>query len=579
MIKCLSTPAMQSLHQRFERLYGPTLAARCMERLAMLVGRYGLGYGEETTSLTWSQQDSLLITYGDMIRQTGETPLATLKRFADAHLRGAFHTLHLLPFFPYSSDDGFSVIHYRTVQPALGDWSGILNLKAHFHLMYDLVLNHVSRKSGWFKDYTTGIAPARDYFIEADPNTDLSAVTRPRRHPLLTSVHTRSGNRWVWTTFSEDQIDLNFANPDVLFEFLDILLFYIHTGADAIRLDAIAYLWKTIGTSCIHLPQTHEVVKLFRDFIELLGSGTLLLTETNVPHEENVSYFGAGDEAHMVYQFSLPPLLLHALLTGNSGHLSRWAAGLKPPAPGCTFLNFTASHDGIGVRPLHGLLPAEELDTLAQAMLARGGHVSQKRNSDGTDSPYEFNITYFSALSFLEEGRNALHLARFLCSQTVPMALQGVPAFYFNSLLAAPNDPMGVQCTGQARSINRKKWDEGEIQSLLHQPDSPARQTLDEITRRLRLRAGHAAFHPDGEQAVPKVSDAIFAVLRIAPDQSERILCAHNFQAEKTALPTEAVQQALQQSHVLDLLTGRPVPLDAPIGLEPYQTLWLTSAG
>jgi len=117
------------------------------------------------------------------------------------------------------------------------------------------------------------------------------------------------------------------------------------------RLDAVAFLWKELGTNCLHLPETHELVKLFRDVCEIVAPRAIILTETNVPHAENVSYFGQGDEAHMVYQFSLPPLLLHAFITGNGQYLTHWASGLEPPPAGCTFFNFTASHDGVGVRP------------------------------------------------------------------------------------------------------------------------------------------------------------------------------------------------------------------------------------
>ncbi|OGV42688.1 MAG: hypothetical protein A2X46_05325 [Lentisphaerae bacterium GWF2_57_35] len=575
MIKYLSESVMNRLQARFEMLYGPALSSRCMERLAMLAGRYGLGYERRRTPSTWNQRDAFLIAYADMIRNPNEKPLVSLKRFLDQHLRTAFTTVHLLPFFPFSSDDGFSVIYYRTLQPGLGAWNDVAGLGEHFGLMFDLVLNHTSRQSAWFTDYTLGIAPARDYFIEADPAADLSAVIRPRSSPLLSRVHTRHGDRWLWTTFSEDQLDLNFSNPDVLFEFLDLLLFYVSNGARAIRLDAIAYLWKQIGTSCIHLPQTHEVVKVFRDLLELVAPNVILLTETNVPHRENVSYFGQGDEAHMVYQFSLPPLLLHGLLTSQATHLARWAAELEDPPPGCTFLNFTASHDGIGVRPLHGILLTPELDALSETIRKKHGSVSMKRNADGSESPYEFNITFFDALRFEEPQLKPLHWARFMCSQTVPLALKGIPAFYFNSLLAAPNDVAGMHQTGRARSINRKKWSTGEIDSLLHQSDSDAAKTLKEISRRLEIRAGHPAFHPNGSQSIPAFSDAVFVVLRTAPDRSERVLCLHNFREEAESIGFNQLSPFFPLGQATDLLSNQAINLTTPLRLEPYQTVWL----
>ncbi len=401
------SPIMNSLRQRFERLYKqPEMALKCTERLAAMIGRYGVGEYDHDAIRQWDQSDSILITYGDMLQATDKTPLACLKQFADQHLQGAIRTIHVLPFFPYSSDDGFSIIDYRAVDPKLGTWKDMKALREHFSLMFDLVLNHCSRENEWFQDYVAGIAPGRNYFIEMDPETDLSDVVRPRNLPLLTPTPTPQGKRHVWTTFSDDQMDLNFANPDVLFEFLDILFQYIAQGATIVRLDAIAYLWKEPGTSCIHLPPTHEVVKILREVITLVAPYVFLLTETNVPHEENISYFGDGDEAQMVYQFTLPPLLLHTLTTGDATHLTHWASNLSVPPKNTTYLNFTASHDGIGVRPLEGILSEQAITDLLQHVKQQGGHISTKRNADGSESAYELNITYYDALGNSNTGES-----------------------------------------------------------------------------------------------------------------------------------------------------------------------------
>ena len=528
-----ASAVMERLRGRFERLYGAR-AERCLSRLAMLVGRYGLGAAPRPAA-PWDQTDSVLITYADMIRAPEEKPLVTLKRFLDERLAGAIRHVHLLPFFPSSSDDGFSVIHYRLVDPALGDWPEVRALGERFGLMFDLVLNHVSRKSGWFLDYRAGVAPGRHYFIEADPAADLSAVVRPRTTPLLHPVHTRAGRRHVWTTFSEDQVDLDYSNPDVLFEILDILMFHIAQGARIIRLDAVAYLWKRLGTNCLHQPETHEIVRLMRDFLALVAPDARLLTETNVPHEENVSYFGQGDEAHLVYQFSLPPLLLHTLLRGDASALTRWASALAAPPPGCTFLNFTASHDGIGVRPLRGLVPDAEVDYLAEAVRERGGRVSLQRNGDGSESPYELNITWFDAVSDPEEE---LHVARFLCSQAILLALKGIPAVYFHGLAATPNDQAAVARTGRARSINRRKWAAAELDAWLADPASVGARAFSGSLDLLRRRAQRPAFHPDGGQRVLDLGPGLFAVERTAPDGSERLLAVHNVTAKPIRLKT-----------------------------------------
>ncbi|MBN2330173.1 MAG: sugar phosphorylase [Candidatus Omnitrophica bacterium] len=553
-----------------------------MERLAMLVGRYGVGVDFPRFELPWDQRASLLITYGDMVQKDGgqdhpEKPLVVLKRFLDDHLKGAVSAIHILPFFPSSSDDGFSVIDYKQVDPELGSWDDIRSIAESFRMMFDLVLNHVSSQCAWHRDYLNGIAPGRHYFIEVDPETNLDSVVRPRTSPLLTPVQTPAGLRHVWTTFSSDQIDLNFANPDVLFEFLDILMFFITQGVRVVRLDAIAYLWKELNTSCVHLPQTHAIVKLFRDFLEMLAPQVLILTETNVPHEENVSYFGDGDEAQIVYQFSLPPLLLHTLLKGSAASLTQWARDLKDPPAGCAFLNFTASHDGIGVRPLEGLLPAEEFGSLIESVHHRGGFVSTKTNPDGGESPYELNITYFDALS--EPGRPdwPLHAQRFLCSQIIPLGLKGIPALYFHSLTATRNDYAAVNRTGQVRSINRRKWSESELLEILHDPKSTAAHVFGELARLLRLRAEHPAFHPDGGQQIFELGDAFFAFQRISPDESEAIISISNVTAERKSAPIFGRIPLLdQRGECVDLIRNETRPLKkGKLMLAPYQTVWL----
>ena len=571
-IKTISSEQITRLRERFNRLYGSLRAEQCIDRLAAMTGRYGIGYGKPEGAALWDEKTAVLITYADTLRRDGEKPLVTLRTFAEKHFEGVFSAIHLLPFFPWSSDDGFSVIDYRQVSPDCGRWKHIQDLSQRFDLMFDLVLNHVSRKSSWFKNYIAGVAPYRDYFIEADPKTDLSAVVRPRNLPLLTTVRWNGAEKHLWTTFSDDQIDLNFANPDVLFEFLDILFFYIANGAKTIRLDAIAYLWKQPGTSCIHLEQTHEVVKLMRDLLDMVAPGVILLTETNVPHKENISYFGNGDEARMVYQFSLPPLLLHALHTGNTQYLTGWAKTVCETPDGCTWFNFTASHDGIGVRPLSGLIPDSELAALAEKVKSLGGQVSVKRNSDGSESPYELNITYFSAL-----GGDEHQAARFLCSQTVLIGLKGVPGIYIHSLTATPNDQDGVKATGRARSINRKKWNADELETLLNETNTTA-QVFTEYSRRLKIRRKHPAFHPDAAQRVLDLGDDLFAFVRTAPD-GKAVTCISSFSnVRKDVRLDERIPELDNAAPCTDLLSSARISGENKVLiLDPFQTVWLTT--
>jgi len=573
----LNPTVAQRIRGRLERLYGPR-AEECFQQIRSLVQRYQ-GRIHPQQKPAWDEHDVILITYGDQVQCPEEKPLACLDRFlAQVGLDRLVSTIHILPFFPYSSDDGFSVIDYRQVDANLGDWSHVAQLRKKYHLMFDLVLNHVSRQSRWFQAYLEGRQPYARYFIEVDPETDLSQVTRPRSLPLLTPVETSHGRRWVWTTFSDDQIDLNYAEPAVLVEMLDVLLFYLEQGARIIRLDAIAYLWKRIGTPCIHLPETHEVVKLMRDLVDVLAPGTILLTETNVPHEENVSYFGNGDEAQMVYQFSLAPLLLEALLSGDATILCRWLATAGRTPPGTTVLNFTASHDGVGVRPLEGIMPEDRYQRLLEAVLQRGGRISTKRNADGSESPYELNITYYSALADPGDPSSQLSVRRFLASQSLMLALRGIPGVYFHSLVGTPNWEEGVRRSGRARSINRRKFRLDELTKLLSDPQGQWHQVLAGYKRLLATRIAQAAFHPEAPQEVVDLNNpAVAAFQRRSLDGRQRLLVLTNVSAQQQVVDfAEAVGGHAIENLLADDTGVEPgQPPWSTWQLAPYEAAWL----
>lgn len=571
---------MERIRKRLVKLYGDR-APELLERLHMMIGRYGVGTNVTPLAERWSEKDAVLITYADMVQQEGERPLATLKRFLEKRLPGAFRTVHILPFSPWTSDDGFSVVDYRKVDSRYGNWEDVEALAQSFQLMFDLVLNHCSAESPWFRDFVGGIEPGKDYFISADPTVDHSQVVRPRPWPLLTKVMTRDGEQHVWTTFSEDQVDLNWQNPNVLFEFIDILFFYISKGMRIIRLDAVAFLWKRLGTSCIHLEETHEMVKLFRDIVDMVAPQTIILTETNVPNEENLSYFGRSDEAHMVYQFSLPPLVLYSLLRGTCVELRQWAESLPELAENTTFLNFTASHDGIGMRPLQGLVSDADLDWLVQEIRARHGLVSTRRMPDGSESPYELNITFASALS--EANDPKLGRQRFLCSQAIAMSMRGIPALYFHSLMGTVNDVQGVQAQGHPRAINRKKWDEQELGILLEQEESEASKIFATLRALLRRRGDYPAFHPDAPQEIHSLGDTVFGFLRIAQDGSQRVFCLFNMTSEPQTISMPDLLEALHwkadaHDKLRDLSSGLFIQHEADTHkLEPYAYSWVTT--
>ena len=573
-------PLAPEIHAHLEFLYEAHIAEDTYNRLVdILLSFMEAQPAARTATYTLSEKDAILITYADQFSAPGRASLQVLTETAEKYLAGVINSIHLLPFYPYSSDDGFSVIDFRQVDPQVGGWEDIAALQKSFRLMFDAVVNHVSVNSDWFQKFLQADSTYENYFITEDPQTDLSQVTRPRTHPLLTPFNTSNGTEHVWTTFSTDQVDLNFANPDVLLEILEVLLYYVSKGAELIRLDAIGYLWKTIGTSCIHLPQTHRAVQLMRSIMNTVAPATILITETNVPHQENISYFGNGEnEAQMVYNFALPPLILHSIHSGDAQALSRWAKTLHTPGSQTTFFNFTASHDGIGVMPAKGLLTDVEIQNLVDKTITHGGRVNSKTNADGSISPYELNITLFDALSNPNDNEDeGLKVGRFMVSQAMMLALKGVPGIYVHSLAGSSNNLAGVKETGHNRTINREKWDQTEIESRLSNPDTIAGQVFQRYRILLKTRSEHPAFHPNGEQQILMLHPGVFALLRIAPHHSERILCLHNVANTLLNISLGELPQ-LNNVNLLNLLDREAIIAkngDAEVSLAPYQVKWL----
>ncbi|WP_096219028.1 sugar phosphorylase, partial [Enterobacter hormaechei] len=454
----------------------------------------------------WDEKDVVLITYADQISAKGEKALPVFTRFYNEWLSRTFSHVHLLPFYPWSSDDGFSVIDYHIVAPETGNWRDVAELKQSASLMFDFVCNHMSAKSEWFANYLAQKPGYEDFFISIDPETDLSAVTRPRALPLLTPFTLNDGSvRHLWTTFSDDQIDLNFASPQVLIAMVDVLLHYLMEGARYIRLDAVGFMWKIPGTTCIHLEQTHCLIQLFRAITDAGAPGTVIITETNVPHKDNISYFGDGEnEAQMVYQFSLPPLVLHAVHRQDVKALCQWAGSLALPSSHTTWFNFLASHDGIGLNPLRGILPESEILSLVENLQQEGALVNWKNNPDGTRSPYEINVTYLDALS-LQDSSDEERIARFLLAHAVLLSFPGVPAVYIQSILGSRNDYEGVERLGYNRAINRKKYTAGQLDSELNNKKSIRYQIYSRLSEFIAIRRGERSLHPDSQAALDAV--------------------------------------------------------------------------
>ncbi|WP_146111451.1 alpha-amylase family glycosyl hydrolase, partial [Cronobacter sakazakii] len=490
---------------------------------------------------------------------------------AEKWLKPYFSHIHLLPFYPWSSDDGFSVVDYHRVDPQCGDWDDIARLNTQARLMFDFVCNHISAQSEWFADYLAQKPGYEDFFIAVDPATDLSAVTRPRALPLLTPFTMQNGRvRHLWTTFSEDQIDLNFTSPVVLLAMVDVLLHYLREGAQYVRLDAVGFMWKTPGTSCIHLEKTHLLVKLFRAIADVVAPGTVIITETNVPHKDNIAYLGNGfDEAQMVYQFPLPPLVLHAIHTQNARTLCEWAQGLSDARIGeTTWFNFLASHDGIGLNPLRGILPEDAILRLVEDLQAQGARVNWKNNPDGTRSPYEINVTYMDALS-LRADSDATRLARFLLAHALLLTFPGVPAIYIQSILGSRNDEEGVERLGYNRAINRQKYTEAEMNAALQAEGNLRHETWKQLGELISLRRQHAAFHPDSAFAARCINDAVLEIMRVA-DNGATVIALFNLSDTAQVIDYDA-------RGCRELITGATINSDSLI-LAPWKAMWLSKA-
>jgi sucrose phosphorylase len=525
----------------------------------------------------WSEQDHILITYGDSVINEGEKPLQTLQQFLDKYLKDTINGVHILPFFPYSSDDGFSVMDYSSVNESLGDWSDISEIASKRKLMSDLVINHCSARGAWFQNFIKGEGKGHDYFFTASPDDDLSKVVRPRTSPLLKKVETNNGTQHVWCTFSHDQVDLDFRNPEVLKAFVSIIRQYLDAGVKIFRMDAVAFLWKIAGGPSINLPQTHEVIRLLRTLIEHTEPETVIITETNIPNTQNLTYFGNANEAHCIYNFSLPPLLVNSLITGSCLYLKRWLMSMPPAQMGTCYFNFIASHDGIGLRPAEGLLSEQEISTLVNTMSDFGGRVSWRTGAEGEQKAYEINIALYDALQGTTKGPDKWGLERFICAHAVMLGLEGIPGIYIHSMIGTRNDYEKVKHTNHNRSINRHRWDYNELQTQLSGSHNEHHKVLQRMLSLIEIRKQQPAFHPNATQYVLHLGLQLFGFWRQSLDRKQSIFCISNVSNEPVALRLNELNLIVTDEW-FDLLPEKNITdLGEELEMAPYQTVWLTN--
>ena len=550
----------------FKEIYAQAATGETLERYDALIERH-LPQSHLATDHLRST-DSWIISYPDHISGCQGAPLEVLDEFVEQRLRPVIKGVHILPCFPSSSDEGFSVKDYFTIDERYGTWADIERIASHGNLMLDAVVNHASTQGHWFEQWQAGTPPFTGFFRTEDPDTDLSRVVRARQHPLLTKFDTALGERWVWTTFSQDQADLDYRNPEVALAMADVILTYAQHGATAIRLDAVGFLWKEAGTASIHLENTHRVVQLLRATLDITYPNVLLITETNVPHAQNISYLGNGAtrEADMVYQFPLPPLTLHAFATGDATALKTWLGTIDDIPPTKTYFNFLASHDGVGLRPLEGLVASNDVQTLVDACVANGGLVTFRSDDDGNAVAYELNGTWLDLIRGVSVGDEAIQ--RHIASHGLMFALQGEPAVYMQALLAESNAVDLAATTSQPRSMNRRRFSIDDIDHRLADPRSDASISLHHLVEMLKWRRESDAFFPQSAQRILPTPPQVIGI--------ERIATSGNIARVYVNVSADAEQITAEGFSDLRGFNISEIPDGAELGA--YGIVWMTSS-
>ena len=551
-------------------------ASRLLNSIVSLIDEDNLASKKKLTSKNWSQKSSFLITYADSIKSENESPLLVLNQFLQKYI-DSIDSIHILPFMPSSSDSGFSVIDYYKIDGKLGDWKDLNLISKNKNIMIDIVLNHASRNSKWFANFLKGSGQGHDFFKVVNDWNGIAQIERPRSSELFQKIQTVDGEKKVWCTFSHDQIDLVFSNPDVLLEFLKIIKFYIKKNIKIFRLDAVAFLWKKQNTSCINLQETHHIIKLIRFVSTLIDKNIILITETNIPSKENLSYFGNNDEAHWIYNFTLSPLILFTLLSGNCSQLRKWSMTMPPAQEGNAYFNFLAFHDGIGLRPVEGKLDSTELYRLINKMRELGGRISYKTSQWGEEIPYEINITYLDSLKSTFNGEEKFQIKRFICAHTIMFAMEGIPAIYIHSFLGTKNDHKAIAAGEGNRSINRFKWDKKDIYKILEDKNSNNFYIMSKLNSLLNIRSKQPAFHPNATQFTLNLGDEVFGLWRQDKKRKQSIFSIYNVTPKSVKLSLQKIN-LIETEKWIDLISGEALKdIDDDILLKPYQSLWISN--
>jgi sucrose phosphorylase len=453
-----------------------------------------------------SKNGVMLITYANSMGKN----IAQLEYVLNHIVKGAVAGVHILPFFPSSSDRGFSPLRYDIVDPEFGDWSDLARLSEKYFLMYDFMINHLSSQSSYFQDFiakkdkspfTTMFIRHKDFWPNGEPTTEeIERIykRKPKAPNVIVKFNNGTAER-VWCSFGDDQIDLNIQS-EVTWQFIqDNLKILADHGAAFIRLDAFAYTTKKVGSTCFfEEPEIWEILDRVKNILSPYQ--VEILPEV---HEHYAIQLKLAEKGYWVYDFALPMLLLHALHTGETTNLVHWLQIC--PRKQLTTLD---THDGIGVVDVRGLLTDEQIDRTKDLLFSHGANIKRIYNTEayGNLDIYQINCTYYSALG---NNNDAYTIAR-----AVQMFAPGIPQIYYVGLLAGKNDIKLVESTKNGRDINRHSFTIEEIARETKRP------VVQKILKLMRFRNEFPAFageceasSNDSELIIKRVSGGYCAEL------------------------------------------------------------------
>ena len=569
----LSKNNKKSLEKIFNKIYKSknNINKLYIREIIYLINKYNKNRKKEDLKI--NESTSLVICYGNSVTDGNKKSLKVFNKFYKKYLKNNFDSVHFLPFYPSSSDSGFAVKDHYKIEPRLGSWKDVKIISKNCNVMADLVINHSSARGLWFSNFLKNKSPGKDYFFTVDKKFNSKKVIRPREHKLLKKIKLFNETKYLWRTFSPDQIDLNFKNPKVLIRFIKIIFNLINNGVRIFRLDAIAYLWKENGNTCINHTNTHNIIKFIRLVCNLLKTECIIVTETNLPEKENLSYFGNNDEANWVYNFSLAPILVYSLLFEDSNKITKWSKNFPIAKLNNNYLNFIASHDGIGMRPIEGILSTSTQKKFLSRLKKNGGEFSYRKVQGVRKKVYEANITLFNAFKYSDFDKSGIFgFERYMAAHTIMISFDGIPAIYFNSMFGNSNDNSKYIISGNKRDLNRYRWNKDKIEDHLKDQNSKQNKYYKNMSNILAIRSKQKAFHPNAIRKTLKLGANFFGIKRISTDNKQSIYCITNMTSKLQLLKVNK-----NIFYKRNLFNSKLTKKSGKIQFEPFQTVWLTN--